>query len=44
MAYGVTRYLASRWRLFELIITIVSLGDFMYDIKKRWFHHFTDGS
>ncbi|CAD8075491.1 unnamed protein product [Paramecium primaurelia] len=44
MAYGVTRYLASRWRLFELIITVVSIADFFYDVKKRWFHLFTNGS
>lgn len=44
MAYGLTRYLASRWRLFEFIITIISIADFFYDIKNRWFHHFTNGS
>ncbi|CAK80287.1 unnamed protein product (macronuclear) [Paramecium tetraurelia] len=44
MAYGVTRYMSSRWRLFELIITVISIADFMYDLKKRWFHLFTNGS
>ncbi|CAD8081899.1 unnamed protein product [Paramecium sonneborni] len=44
LAYGVTRYLASSWRLIELIITIISLADFSYDLKNKWFHHFTNGS